>query len=248
MFAIGAKIFNRPDELDLAEKLTKGCIWAYHSTATGIMPEEFTALPCEDPTSCAWNETKWWDALDPFRKHRELDVLQARVPTPNKPAEKATENKDVSADLIEVPHAPQNLMRRQLDKFEAETFEMASPAEEPTDPRVNSSPHERQSRIGESTYELDKYDDEEPDTIPAVNESPSKTTLDTNLPERASLPSPDARSAPPKPPYIPKPLLNHEEYVKKRIENERIPPGFVTIPTRKYILRYAQSTVMPPPL
>ncbi|KAI9831179.1 MAG: hypothetical protein M1826_003844 [Phylliscum demangeonii] len=48
MFAIGSKIFNRPDELDLAAKLTDGCVWAYESTTTGVMPEGFLVLACDD--------------------------------------------------------------------------------------------------------------------------------------------------------------------------------------------------------
>lgn len=41
---IGAKIFER-DELDIAERLVDGCIWAYESMPTGIMSETFQAVP-----------------------------------------------------------------------------------------------------------------------------------------------------------------------------------------------------------
>ena len=70
MFAIGAKIFDRKEDLDLAWKLTDGCVWAYESTATGIMPEHFIALPCESREKCPWNETAYWEALDPYRSTR----------------------------------------------------------------------------------------------------------------------------------------------------------------------------------
>lgn len=65
MFAMGAKIFNRPDELKIAEKLTKGCIWSYEMTPTGIMPEAFLAVPCKNMEKCDWDEKRYGDILDP---------------------------------------------------------------------------------------------------------------------------------------------------------------------------------------
>ncbi|KAI9841002.1 MAG: hypothetical protein M1837_001077 [Sclerophora amabilis] len=61
MVDLAAKIFDRPQDEDTARKLVDGCIWAYNSTATGIMPESFRAVPCESTSDCAWNETKWID-------------------------------------------------------------------------------------------------------------------------------------------------------------------------------------------
>ena len=55
MLAIGAKIFERPDELDIGRKLTEGCIWAYNSTPTGIMPEAFRAISCGGKSDCTWD-------------------------------------------------------------------------------------------------------------------------------------------------------------------------------------------------
>lgn len=63
MVAIGAKIFNRTDELDTARKLVDGCIWAYESMPTGIMPEHFRAIPCEEGDDCTYDIKKWHDAV-----------------------------------------------------------------------------------------------------------------------------------------------------------------------------------------
>lgn len=71
MFALGSKIFNRPDDLDIAAKLTDGCVWAYESTETGIMPEDLVPQPCDSMTSCPWNETAWYLALDPIGAQRD---------------------------------------------------------------------------------------------------------------------------------------------------------------------------------
>ncbi|KAG0646246.1 ER mannosidase 1 [Hyphodiscus hymeniophilus] len=54
MLAIGFKVFDRPDDLDIARKLLDGCLWAYRSMPTGIMPEIFHLTPCPDPENCAW--------------------------------------------------------------------------------------------------------------------------------------------------------------------------------------------------
>ncbi|KAK9454641.1 glycoside hydrolase, partial [Dipodascopsis uninucleata] len=41
MYALGAKVLERPDDLVTAQKLADGCYWAYNQTRTGIMPENF---------------------------------------------------------------------------------------------------------------------------------------------------------------------------------------------------------------
>ncbi len=85
MFAIGAKIFGLEADMDIAAQLTDGCVWAYESTATGIMPEIFHAVPCKDKKHCPWNETAWFDAIDPYPGFREqrpkLQVQPSSSPT-----------------------------------------------------------------------------------------------------------------------------------------------------------------------
>ncbi|QBZ54211.1 hypothetical protein PoMZ_09906 [Pyricularia oryzae] len=68
MVGIGAKIFNKPDDLDIALQLTDACVWAYNSTASGIMPEIFSFVDCGSVTKprgedCTWSESKWHDAI-----------------------------------------------------------------------------------------------------------------------------------------------------------------------------------------
>lgn len=59
MFGIGAKIFDRPEDLKIAEQLVDGCIWAYDAMATGLMPEIFRIVSCDSLERCAWDEGKW---------------------------------------------------------------------------------------------------------------------------------------------------------------------------------------------
>ncbi|KAI9894244.1 MAG: hypothetical protein M1814_004098 [Vezdaea aestivalis] len=61
MYAIGGMIFNHPEDIAMAEKIVKGCLWAYDSMPTGIMPETFYAVACTEP-DCSWNETAWREA------------------------------------------------------------------------------------------------------------------------------------------------------------------------------------------
>ena len=61
MVGIGAKVFKRSaEELRIARGLTDGCIWAYDSMPTGIMPEIFHVSACDDMDDCKWDEKKWY--------------------------------------------------------------------------------------------------------------------------------------------------------------------------------------------
>src|SRR6266536_1692264 len=64
MVGVGAKIFNHPEDLAIARKLVDGCIWAYESMPTGLMPETFHMLPCDDPEYCPWDSQKWRDGIN----------------------------------------------------------------------------------------------------------------------------------------------------------------------------------------
>ena len=64
MLAIAGRIFNRREDVEDGRRLTDGCVWAYQNTATGIMPEVFSAVPCVNRTDCPWNETAWFTAVN----------------------------------------------------------------------------------------------------------------------------------------------------------------------------------------
>jgi len=78
MVGLAAKIFSRPEDMAVAEELTKGCVWAYDSCANGIAPEIFTVMPCPGSQSksqsesqsqsqdsdCTWTPEIWSSALN----------------------------------------------------------------------------------------------------------------------------------------------------------------------------------------
>lgn len=55
MVALGSRETKSEAEFEMARKLTDGCVWAYKSTPTGIMPEIFHVDACPDmDTPCSW--------------------------------------------------------------------------------------------------------------------------------------------------------------------------------------------------
>ena len=63
MVGVSSKIFSRPDDLEIAKKLTNGCVWAYKSQVTGIAPEIFTVIACLPDDDCEWSDEKWHKAV-----------------------------------------------------------------------------------------------------------------------------------------------------------------------------------------
>lgn len=63
MLALGSKIFNRPEDLEVARKLVDGCIWASEIFPSGLMPEAFYVVPCENGRDCFWDENAYFDAV-----------------------------------------------------------------------------------------------------------------------------------------------------------------------------------------
>ena len=193
MFALGGVIFDRPEDVEIGKKLTDGCIWAYNVTATGIMPEDFYLSKCESKTNCEWNETKYFEELDPYREHR------AKTPTIL-----GTYNDDVPAALQGTDYADTN--KRQ-----------AEPEPIPDTPAQAS-----EGKIAESINDA---------ALPTLTGTQT-TDAEVNVP---APPIPKLSAL--KPIYTPPVPLTHEEYVAKKIEEERLPPGFTSITSKNYILR-----------
>lgn len=183
MFAVGAKLFEIDGDMDIASKLTDGCVWAYESTKTGIMPESFHLLPCEKGKPCTWDETLYRKALDP-----QADLRA-------KQAEKLYQQK------LEVAKEAQGKVG------EADKTVPAPPASFPAGSRQDAiEKHEAGDRRGKVT-------------------PPMNTVNGTGLTRRdAAKPGKSM-------------VLSHDDFVNARIRDERLPPGFVSISGRYYLLR-----------
>ncbi|KAI5462556.1 glycoside hydrolase [Mariannaea sp. PMI_226] len=56
-YALAGKLLEREDLVDLGSRLTMGCVWAYDSFPTNIMPEISELKPCPSINgSCPWTE------------------------------------------------------------------------------------------------------------------------------------------------------------------------------------------------
>ena len=59
MFALGGRLFDQQEHVDIGVRLARGCAWAYSVFPTGLMPEIFNLVACESLSGCQWNETLW---------------------------------------------------------------------------------------------------------------------------------------------------------------------------------------------
>jgi mannosyl-oligosaccharide alpha-1,2-mannosidase len=195
MFALGGVIFDRPEDVEVGKKLTDGCIWAYNVTATGIMPEDFYLSKCESKTNCEWNETKYYEELDPYRAHR------AKTPTIL-----GTYGND-GKDTNDAPAALKGTDYVGTNKRQAEPEAPAKASEGNIAEPVNDA------------------------ALPTLTGTQT-TDVEVGVP---APPIPKLSAL--KPIYTPPVPLTHEEYVAKKIEEERLPPGFTSITSKNYILR-----------
>ena len=55
MVALGSRMVNSVEELEMARKLTDGCIWGYDNTPSGVMPDFAHVEVCQDAASCSYS-------------------------------------------------------------------------------------------------------------------------------------------------------------------------------------------------
>jgi mannosyl-oligosaccharide alpha-1,2-mannosidase len=59
MFGLGGKLLDIADHVEIGEKITRGCIWAYNIMPARIMPEILGLEPCPTLEACPWDEAQW---------------------------------------------------------------------------------------------------------------------------------------------------------------------------------------------
>ena len=233
MFAVGAKLFDRKDDLDIAKRLTDGCIWSYEMTPTGIMPEHFQVIPCDNQEKCPFNETLWFEKLDPYhprsrsRNTAPQEILDEdqRVVLPSVAATidstaSLAPTSTVAAEGTQISSSRRN--KRQLggvdnDKQVPEVEGPAAPV------RANETKTE-------SELSLEKASKAKEDTSKA--EGTATATIKQEEPEPEPEPVLPVIAA-----YTPPPIPSQEEYAKARIRDEKLPGGVTRISGSKYILR-----------
>jgi mannosyl-oligosaccharide alpha-1,2-mannosidase len=267
MFGLGAKLFNRPDDLEIAKKLTEGCIWSYNMTATGIMPEAFDAVACDSREHCPWNETKYYEVLDPRAEQRkeyyeeamkayesqmasasawykaELERATA-APTPTATPIRPAGIIDALSETLARPTPTYDVLsKRQLaDSSE----EQDAPEPVVPDPDERPVPKKAPAHVAQHAEEKETT----PKETPTYNLTPSNDSVEDEITEADGIPPTKVQSSfeeeEPLPSktlpefpsiYSPKTPLSHEDYVQNRIQEERLPIGVAKIQGRGYILR-----------
>ncbi|KAI6778959.1 mannosyl-oligosaccharide alpha-1 [Emericellopsis cladophorae] len=64
MFGLGGKLFEEKGDLELGERLARGCGWAYSQFPSGVMPEMFGFFGCPSLEVCEWDEERWRHRTD----------------------------------------------------------------------------------------------------------------------------------------------------------------------------------------
>lgn len=271
MFAVGAKIFNIEEDMEIASKLTDGCVWAYEATHTGVMPETFEVLPCEDKTKCPFNQTAWYEALDPYRKSREESIMQwnenQKLLEEQRLAELKGKKTSVKSDGSGSASGPDGSTSSADSAMRS--AKQSSPANDPetsesdgdSKPVADTADSSRSEKLSKRQVGRTRiaYEDENtarkigsPDTRKeAVKGGPTKTKIlhvsdydneDADGPQKpapatAPKPSIDIEEESIAPVFTPVAIPDHEEYVKTKIEEDRLPTGVTFIGSRHYILR-----------
>lgn len=75
MLALGARALGHEADLEIGAKLTDGCVWAYASFESGIMPESFNTAYCKNPDNCKFNATEYYEQLVPkYRRPQNTEL------------------------------------------------------------------------------------------------------------------------------------------------------------------------------
>lgn len=235
MFAMGGVLFDKEEHVTIGSKLTDGCVWAYSVTATGIMPESAVLMPCEETWGdCPYNKTAYWEQLDPYEHTRTVVHQPVLQPVPststmdsNVPP--ATSQAAAAATSVAVERASdfkvemgrdEQLRKRQLNDYTPEPAQPQPQAPQPVAAESASrQPEPAQPQPAAAAHAADQHANR------------------PNQPDFVQLGGNRANSVAQAPVYTPPAPLNHKEYVEKKIIDERLPPGFVRINSRKYILR-----------
>ncbi|KAJ4301841.1 hypothetical protein N0V90_003937 [Kalmusia sp. IMI 367209] len=86
LYALGGRLFDNSTYLEAGERLARGCIYAYKSFPTGIMPERYNMVKCPgtDPKKpCKWDEELY--AAECAKREEYRDTLPKGFTTAKDP-------------------------------------------------------------------------------------------------------------------------------------------------------------------
>jgi mannosyl-oligosaccharide alpha-1,2-mannosidase len=252
MIGMGAKIFDLEGDLDLAKKLADGCVWAYGSFDTGIMPEGAIVVPCKSVEHCTWNETAYYHYLDPMADERD-SLLKQYDENKLAMAAEAEAQVELDAEKAAVAKAEEDANPFTDDERDDTVEGVDNMKAIKSEPMLSGEPISLQKRQRIKTkaqgmrgavnsFSKDVPPDES--VLKALDQKSLSTEAElrnvADAGRQAELPLSDTEPTPTlkKDPLIdPLRPLSHKEFVAARIKQASLPPGFVGIRSRKYILR-----------
>ncbi|KAI7583981.1 seven-hairpin glycosidase [Hortaea werneckii] len=63
MLALGGRLLGNLTHIQIGQGLAVGCYWAYAATPSGVMPEDFSVVPCSNWTTCEWDEALYQEHI-----------------------------------------------------------------------------------------------------------------------------------------------------------------------------------------
>ncbi|KAG6077252.1 hypothetical protein E4U16_002359 [Claviceps sp. LM84 group G4] len=253
MYALGGKLFGRQKDIEYAAKLTNGCVWAYQSTASGIMPEFGYLVPCPTFKQCSFNETLWRQALDPLPDSGDQRILDWGAIMSGKQMEqreqrKAERQKEdmirVQTDRVgNVDSAEHNTNSQTSSSSSLVALEKTSALEKrsvipvtPSDPNLSTSrasDEEFNAVVAEKGLEYgatrsqtrNKQVSEAKSELSALKEDNHRRSGPSKVPTLRPHHSQRPRKAP-----------THQEFIEEQIQ-KGVPRGFSFVSSEKYILR-----------
>ncbi|OTA79565.1 glycoside hydrolase family 47 protein [Hypoxylon sp. CO27-5] len=82
-YALGGKLFNNKEYVDIGAKLTLGCVYGYQNFPTGMMPERINMVACETWDDCQWDQQRFdheKGKRPEYKKHLPLGFTTAKDP------------------------------------------------------------------------------------------------------------------------------------------------------------------------
>ncbi|KAJ3562047.1 hypothetical protein NPX13_g8712 [Xylaria arbuscula] len=71
VYALAGRLFGDQGYVDTGANLTRGCVYAYKSFPTGIMPERINMVACDSLEECKWDEDKFDEEKAKQREWKE---------------------------------------------------------------------------------------------------------------------------------------------------------------------------------
>ncbi|KAI0835925.1 glycoside hydrolase family 47 protein [Hypoxylon sp. FL0890] len=82
-YALGGKLLNNKEYVDIGAKITLGCVYGYQNFPTGMMPERINMVACKAWDDCEWDPQlfdKEKEKRPEYKKHLPLGFTTAKDP------------------------------------------------------------------------------------------------------------------------------------------------------------------------